>query len=176
MVTAQSGRGRSCASRANCSQPQHTKIPRSAPAQTKEYINQHICPAVARILDQFGTPARFTTTMSVFMYFFLQVRSHNSTIAIIHHFLSFQALRDCESYHQASLSLCSLKRTAGPFLPTTWLHLHRLELLLLQTSQLTTPAQVPQAMYSPLWRWWLEPCKPGTHTRYFILAILCAHV
>lgn len=41
--------------------------------QTKEYINQNICPAVGEILSQFGAPARFTTTMSVFMYFFLEV-------------------------------------------------------------------------------------------------------
>ena len=40
--------------------------------ETKQHINQHICPSVAQILSQFGAPARFTT-MSVFMYFFIEV-------------------------------------------------------------------------------------------------------
>ena len=42
---------------------------------TKAYINQNICPSVARILTRYGAPARFTTTMSVFMYLFLEVRT-----------------------------------------------------------------------------------------------------
>ncbi len=44
---------------------------------TKEYINQEICPAVGEILSKYGAPARFTTTMSVFMYFFLEVSGDN---------------------------------------------------------------------------------------------------
>ena len=36
--------------------------------ETKEHINHFICPPVARLLSQFGAPARFTTTMSIFMY------------------------------------------------------------------------------------------------------------
>ena len=48
--------------------------------ETKEYINQHICPAVSRILSQYGAPARFTTTMSVFMYFFLEVSLYSVNI------------------------------------------------------------------------------------------------
>ena len=40
---------------------------------TKDIINRDICPCVTRILDQFDAPARFTTTMSIFMYFFLEV-------------------------------------------------------------------------------------------------------
>ena len=40
---------------------------------TKDHINRDICPIVSRILGQFDTPARFTTTMSIFMYFFLEV-------------------------------------------------------------------------------------------------------
>ena len=39
---------------------------------TKEYINHNICPPVAKLLSQFGAPARFTT-MSIFMYFILEV-------------------------------------------------------------------------------------------------------
>ena len=49
--------------------------------ETKEIINQHICPSVSKILCQFGAPARFTTTMSVFMYFFLEVSILASYIA-----------------------------------------------------------------------------------------------
>ena len=42
-------------------------------AGTKDAINRDICPSVTRILSQFSAPARFTTTMSIFMYFFLEV-------------------------------------------------------------------------------------------------------
>ena len=41
---------------------------------TKDFINNEICPTVNRILSQFDAQARFTTTLSIFMYFFLQVR------------------------------------------------------------------------------------------------------
>ena len=41
--------------------------------ETKDHINREISPLVTRILSQFDAPARFTTTMSVFMYFFLEV-------------------------------------------------------------------------------------------------------
>ena len=41
--------------------------------ETKDIINQEICPVVTRILNKFGAPARFCTTMSIFMYFFLEV-------------------------------------------------------------------------------------------------------
>lgn len=42
---------------------------------TKEFINQSICPSVSRLLGKFGAPARCTTTMSIFMFFFLEVSS-----------------------------------------------------------------------------------------------------
>ena len=41
--------------------------------ETKDLINGAICPHVTRILRRFDAPARFTTTMSIFMYFFLEV-------------------------------------------------------------------------------------------------------
>ena len=41
--------------------------------ETKEHINTDISPAVSRILASFTTQARFTTTMSIFMYFFWEV-------------------------------------------------------------------------------------------------------
>ena len=47
---------------------------------TKDIINRDICPCETRILNQFDVPARFTTTMSIFMYLFLefsvQIREH----------------------------------------------------------------------------------------------------
>jgi hypothetical protein len=42
-------------------------------AETKDIINRDICPSMIRILSQFNAPARFTTTMSIFMHFFLEV-------------------------------------------------------------------------------------------------------
>lgn len=42
-------------------------------ANTKDFIDREICPSVIRILSQYNAPARFTTTMSIFMYFFLEV-------------------------------------------------------------------------------------------------------
>ena len=43
-------------------------------ADTKDTINAEISPYVIHILSQFDAPARFTTTMSIFMYFFLEVK------------------------------------------------------------------------------------------------------
>ena len=43
--------------------------------EAKEHINNEISPAVSRILATFTTQARFTTTMSIFMHFFLKVCS-----------------------------------------------------------------------------------------------------
>ena len=40
---------------------------------TKDTINREICPFVTRILGQYDAPARFITTMSIFMHFFLEV-------------------------------------------------------------------------------------------------------
>ena len=40
---------------------------------TKDSINREICPCVTRILGQYDAQARFTTTMSIFMHFFLEV-------------------------------------------------------------------------------------------------------
>lgn len=41
--------------------------------QTKELINLTICPCISNVLGGFCAPARFTTTMSIFMYFFIEV-------------------------------------------------------------------------------------------------------
>lgn len=44
--------------------------------ETKDRITNEISPAVSRILATFTTQARFTTTMSIFMHFFLEVCMH----------------------------------------------------------------------------------------------------
>ncbi len=49
--------------------------------ETKEHINNEISPAVSRILATFTTQARFTTTMSIFMYFFLEVSKSVALLA-----------------------------------------------------------------------------------------------
>lgn len=49
---------------------------------TKAHINDNIFPVVSDILKQFDAPARFTTTMSIFMYFFLEV-SHNNYMFVL---------------------------------------------------------------------------------------------
>ncbi len=63
-------------------------------SETKEYINQDISPFVSKILSQFSSPARFTTTMSVFMYFFIEVsfyKLHGSYTNIVI-FVTFTAI------------------------------------------------------------------------------------
>ena len=55
--------------------------------ETKEFINQHVCPAVGQILSQFGAPARFTTTMSIFMYFFLEVGAINCALMLYDNYI-----------------------------------------------------------------------------------------
>ena len=52
-------------------------------ADTKDIINRDICPSVIRILSQFNAPARFTTTMSIFMHFFLEVSIFLSFIMLV---------------------------------------------------------------------------------------------
>jgi hypothetical protein len=54
---------------------------------TKWLINRSICPLVSDLLGEFGAPARFTTTMSIFMYFFLEVANTFSQPIIIALFL-----------------------------------------------------------------------------------------
>ena len=55
-------------------------------ADTKDIINRDICPSVIRILSQFNAPARFTTTMSIFMHFFL-----DHEVSIFHSFIMLVA-------------------------------------------------------------------------------------
>ena len=50
--------------------------------ETKEHINNEISPSVSRILATFTTQPRFTTTMSIFMYFFLEVSKCVALLAL----------------------------------------------------------------------------------------------
>ena len=50
---------------------------------TKDIINRDICPCVIHILSQFDAPARFTTTMSIFVYFFLEVSIIQTRLHIV---------------------------------------------------------------------------------------------
>lgn len=56
--------------------------------ETKNVINRDIYPCVICILSQFDAPAHFTTTISIFMYFFLEVsRLHKISSTIVEMFM-----------------------------------------------------------------------------------------
>ena len=102
--------------------------------ETKEYINQHICPAVTRIVGQYRAPVRFTSTMScVYVFFSMWVHTlyhinHNNRTS----FTSFPNLPEWDPYNQERLYICSQKKTAGIFSLIIWHHFHPWEFLSFQ--------------------------------------------